>query len=49
MGELIITYDNKTVKYEINTTLKDHVVDKIIADILKYYPSYALVDFKELW
>jgi len=45
MGKLIV--DGK--EYLINTQLADHVIDKIIADILKWYPQDANVEFIELY
>lgn len=49
MGKLIITHRGETHEYLVNVALKDNIVDKIIEDILKWFPSDAQVEFKELW
>jgi len=45
MGKLIVNGK----EYLINTKVADHVIDKAIADILKWYPNDAIVDFVELY
>lgn len=44
---LVIEFDNQTVEYLINMTVKnaDHIEDTI-TDILRHYPTDALVYFK---
>ena len=49
MGTLVITYKDKVFNYLINTQVQSHVADKIVQDILKYYPPDVPVDFVELW
>lgn len=49
MGKLIVKHQGKSHEYLINTMLKDNVIDKIVEDILKWFPSDAEVDFIELW
>ena len=49
MGKLTVTFKGIIYDYLINTQVADHVVDKIVADILKYYPADAPVDFVDLY
>lgn len=49
MGKLIIRHQGESHEYLINTRLECNVVDNIINDILKWFPSDAEVDFIELW
>lgn len=49
MGKLIIRHQGESHEYLINTSLKDNVIDKIVEDIIKWFPSDAEIDFIELW
>lgn len=49
MGKLIIHHNGEVLEYLINTSLKDEIVDKIVNDILKHFPSDAYIDFIELF
>lgn len=49
MGELIIKYKGENLKYLINLKVADHVQDKTVEDILKYFPKDVEIDFKELY
>ena len=49
MGELSVFYKNTKLDYLINLEVADHVQDKTIEDILKYYPPDIPIEFKELY
>lgn len=49
MGVLNIFYKGTKLDYLINLEVPDHVQDKTIADILKYYPPDVPIEFKELY
>jgi len=47
MGELIIYHKGERLVYLINTEVKDHVMQKAIDDILKWFPSDSLIEFND--
>ena len=49
MGELSIFYKGAKLDYLINLEVADHVQDKAIEDILKYFPHDVPIEFKELY
>ncbi len=49
MGELSVFYKGTKLDYLINLEVADHVQDKTIEDILKYYPPDVPIEFKELY
>lgn len=49
MGELIIKYKGEDLSYLINLKVKDHIQDKAVEDILKYFPPDVDIEFKELY
>ena len=44
LSKLSITYKNKTDHYTLNNELDDHVLDRIIENILKHYPKDVATD-----
>ena len=44
LSKLSITYKNKTDHYTLNNDLDDHVLSKVIKDILKHYPQDVTTD-----
>ena len=49
MGELIVKYKSENLSYLINLQVAEHVQDKSVADILKYFPPDVEIEFKELY
>lgn len=49
MGELIVKYKGKDLSYLINLQVADNVQDKVVGDILKYFPPDVEIEFKELY
>ena len=49
MGELSVFYKGAKLDYLINLEVLEHVQDKTIEDILKYYPPDVPIEFKELY
>ena len=49
MGELSILYKGAKLDYLINLEVADHVQDKAVEDILKYFPHDVPIEFKELY
>jgi hypothetical protein len=44
LSKLSITYKDKTDHYTLNNELDDHVLSKVIKDILKHYPQDVTTD-----
>jgi len=49
MGQLIIYHKGQRLEYLINTKVANNVIDKAIEDILKCFPSDAIVEFNKLF
>ena len=49
MGELSIFYKGKKLDYLINLEVPEHVQDKAVEGILKYFPHDVPIEFKELY
>lgn len=49
MAELIIFYNGKNLRYLINTVVKIEQQEKVINDILKYFPQDVEFEINELY
>lgn len=49
MAELIISYNGKKLQYLINTVVKIEQQEKVINDILKYFPPDVEFEINELY
>jgi hypothetical protein len=49
MAELIISYNGKNLQYLINTVVKIEQQEKVINDILKYFPPDVEFEINELY
>jgi len=49
MAELIISYNGKKLQYLINTVVKIEQQEKVINDILKYFPQDVEFEINELY
>lgn len=44
LSKLSVTYKNKTDHYTLNNDLDDHVLNRVIQNILKHYPKDVTTD-----